>query len=144
MGRTCLALTPAMWLVTTWDIDVLPVVESTPLYRAGDSLAAPDTGRFLNEANLSWLEQQYDIVIYFYSKYAASGAPVANDPYCGAGARRARSEGGSLGGVVRHVSTRRQLALHERAVAPGCLRDSLARRALRCQRVCPDSLTPAV
>jgi hypothetical protein len=31
---------------------------------------------------LSSLEQEYDIVIYFFSKYTASGAVVANDPCC--------------------------------------------------------------
>ncbi|HLV66022.1 MAG TPA: hypothetical protein VKY73_09415 [Polyangiaceae bacterium] len=73
---------PFSYGLTTWDIDLLPVVEDTPLHRAAASNLSPDIGRFLDESGLRSLESEYDIIIYFFSKFTASGAPVANDPCC--------------------------------------------------------------
>lgn len=73
---------PFSYNLTTWDVDLLPTVENVPLHRTADPLDAGDTGRLLSEANLTHLPQQYDSIIYFYSKYTASGAVVANEPCC--------------------------------------------------------------
>jgi hypothetical protein len=75
-------LKPFSYGLTTWDITVLPTVESTPLYRAADPGAAPDTGRFLNEAGLNSLNSQYDMVVFLYSKFKADGTDVADSPCC--------------------------------------------------------------
>jgi hypothetical protein len=73
---------PFSYGTTTWDVDLLSTVENTPIYRGPDPLDVPDAGRFLQEAGLTSLEQTYDIIVYFMSKFTASGAVVANDPCC--------------------------------------------------------------
>ena len=75
-------LEPFSYNLTTWDVDLLPTVETTPLHRTANSGDAGDTGRLLLEAGLTHLLQQYDTIIYYYSKFTASGAVVANDPCC--------------------------------------------------------------
>lgn len=75
-------LKPFSYGLTTWDITVLPTVETTPLYRAADPGAAPDTGRFLNEAGLNYLNSQYDMVVFLYSKFTSTGADVTDSPCC--------------------------------------------------------------
>lgn len=73
---------PFSYGLTTWDIEVLPIVEDTPLRRTAGSEDAPNVDLFLQEANLSSLQNQYDSVVLFYSIYTASGATVANSPCC--------------------------------------------------------------
>lgn len=73
---------PFSYGLTTWDIDLLPTVENTPYRRPADAGDAGSKDAFLIEAGLTHLEQTYDIIIYFFSKYTASGAEVANPPCC--------------------------------------------------------------
>lgn len=73
---------PFSYGLTTWDVTVLPTVENTPLYRGAAPGDSPDTWRFLVDSNLTSLEQTYDSIIYYFSKYTATGQVVANDPCC--------------------------------------------------------------
>lgn len=75
-------LKPFSYGLTTWDITVLPTVENTPLYRDADGGAPPDTTRFLNEAGLTSLNSQYDMVVFLYSKFKADGTQVTDSPCC--------------------------------------------------------------
>jgi hypothetical protein len=75
-------LEPYSYNLTTWDIDVLPVVESTPLYRDADAGAPPNAYQFLIDAGLTGLYQTYDQVVFFYSKFKQDGTQVANAPCC--------------------------------------------------------------
>lgn len=73
---------PFSYGLTTWDIDLLPTEENTPFRRPADPLNAGSKDAFLQEAGLTHLEQEYDIIIYFFSKYTASGAVVTDPPCC--------------------------------------------------------------
>lgn len=75
-------LEPYSYNLTTWDIDLLPTVETTPIRRAADSLSAPDTDLFLSEAGLTGLKNTYDQIVFFYSKFKADGTEVTNTPCC--------------------------------------------------------------
>lgn len=75
-------LEPYSYNLTTWDIDVLPVVENTPLYRDADPGASPHAYQFLIDAGLTGLYQTYDQVVFFYSKFKQDGTQVANAPCC--------------------------------------------------------------
>jgi hypothetical protein len=75
-------LEPYSYNLTTWDIDVLPVVENASLFRSADPASAPNTGQFLVDAGLTSLTQTYDQIIYFYSKFKADGTQVASAPCC--------------------------------------------------------------
>ena len=75
-------LEPYSYNLTTWDIDVLPVVENTPLHRDADSASAPNAGQFLSDAGLTSLYQTYDQIVLFYSKFKQDGSQVANPPCC--------------------------------------------------------------
>lgn len=75
-------LEPYSYNLTTWDIDLLPTVETTPLRRPGNSESAPDTDLFLSEAGLTHLKNTYDQIIFFYSKFKQDGSEVANTPCC--------------------------------------------------------------
>jgi hypothetical protein len=73
---------PFSYGLTTWDIDLLPTVEDTPMYRPADNETAGDVERFLRESGLTSLQQTYDIIIYYYSEFTATGARVENAPCC--------------------------------------------------------------
>jgi hypothetical protein len=73
---------PFSYGLTTWDVDLLPTVENTPLHRNADSGDAGDADRLLAEAGLTSLKTTYDSIIYFYSKYTSSGTEVVNGPCC--------------------------------------------------------------
>ncbi|RYZ07085.1 MAG: hypothetical protein EOO73_13545 [Myxococcales bacterium] len=75
-------LEPYSYNLTTWDVDLLPTVETTPLRRPGNSESAPDTDLFLSEAGLTSLKNNYDQIIFFYSKFKQDGTAVANAPCC--------------------------------------------------------------
>ena len=73
---------PFSYGLTTWDIDLRPTVEDTPMYRPAANDQAGDVDRFLSESGLTSLQQTYDIIVYYYSDYTATGAPVVNTPCC--------------------------------------------------------------
>lgn len=75
-------LEPYSYNLTTWDIDLLPTEEETPIRRPGDSGSAPDTDLFLSEAGLTGLKDTYDQIIFFYSKFKEDGTEVASTPCC--------------------------------------------------------------
>ncbi len=75
-------LEPYSYNLTTWDIDLLPTVENTPIRRPADSASAPDTDLFLSEAGLTSLKDTYDQIVFFYSKFKEDGTEVANTPCC--------------------------------------------------------------
>jgi hypothetical protein len=75
-------LEPFSYDLTTWDVELLPTVEDVPLHRGAGPGEVPDTDRFLSEAGLTSLYGRYDSVIFFYSRFAATGDGVANGPCC--------------------------------------------------------------
>jgi hypothetical protein len=76
---------PYSYGLTEWNILVLPVIEDIALERGASPGDAPDTGRLLEDAGLSALEDEYDTVVVLYSNYRADGSNVSNDPCCGWG-----------------------------------------------------------
>ena len=85
--QTRIAATNQQWVrpfsygLTTWDVDVLPIVENTALV-VPDPDSPPQTGEFLAAANLTSLRETYDIIFFLYSEFTASGALVATPPCC--------------------------------------------------------------
>jgi hypothetical protein len=75
-------LEPYSYNLTTWDIDLLPIVENATLFRGSGSGSAPNTGQFLADAGLTSLYQTYDSIIFFYSKFRADGVQVTDAPCC--------------------------------------------------------------
>jgi len=73
---------PFSYGLTTWDVALLATVEDTPFYRPADPQKEADVDRFLSESGLKSLQQAYDIIVYYYSVYTASGALVTNSPCC--------------------------------------------------------------
>jgi hypothetical protein len=65
-------LEPFSYGLVTWDVDFLPVVEDVALH-APNPEQAPDAGRFLQEAGLEALRQQYEIVLLYYNCFDANG-----------------------------------------------------------------------
>jgi hypothetical protein len=65
-------LEPFSYGLVTWDVDFLPVVEDVVLH-APRPQDPPDAGRFLREAGLEGLRQQYEIVLLYYNCFDANG-----------------------------------------------------------------------
>jgi len=78
---------PSTYGMLDWDIDVFPIVENTTLNRGGNPENWPDAGVYLREAGLSYLADQYDAVLLFYSVFRPDGSVVENRPCCLWGSR---------------------------------------------------------
>lgn len=71
---------PFSYGLTQWEIATLPVVENAILERGPSCMDAPNTGLLLEDAGLTALRDQYDILIFLYSSYHADGTNVAHEP----------------------------------------------------------------
>jgi len=65
-------LEPFSYGLKTWDIDFLPVVEDVALHAPIPS-DPPDAGRFLRDAELEGLRQEYEIVLLYYNCFDENG-----------------------------------------------------------------------
>ncbi|MGC4063943.1 MAG: cellulose binding domain-containing protein [Polyangiaceae bacterium] len=71
---------PFSYGLTTWSVESLPVVENVALQRGPDCMDPPQTGLLLEQAGLTGLRDQYDILVFLYSSHRADGTDVAHVP----------------------------------------------------------------
>jgi hypothetical protein len=71
---------PFSYGLTTWTVEALPVVENVALQRGPDCMDPPQTGLLLEEAGLTGLRDQYDMLVFLYSSHRADGSDVAHVP----------------------------------------------------------------
>jgi hypothetical protein len=70
-------LKPLSYGLADWSVTVLPMVTSTPLYE--ESPDGLNLDRFLQDAGLDSLRQQYDRIVFYFSQQRADGTNV-QDP----------------------------------------------------------------
>jgi hypothetical protein len=68
---------PFTFGLATWDITVHPMVEDTPIYLPSSQSPADDA-TFRAQSGLEGIQNQYDIVCYYFSQHRADGSPVNN------------------------------------------------------------------
>jgi hypothetical protein len=73
-------LEPLSYGLATWNLSVQPMVENVPLYLP-NSESPPDADTMLQQAGLTGLLQQYDMVVYYYSMHRPDGSTVSNPTY---------------------------------------------------------------
>lgn len=66
-------LEPFSYGLTSWDLELLPVVEDVALH-ARTHQSGPDAEAFLSEAGLQHLRDEYEIVLLYYDLFAADGS----------------------------------------------------------------------
>ena len=101
---------PGTYGMVQWDVTVFPMVENTVLYRSADSGVNVDHRRFIQEANLTYLRQEYDAIVFYYSILNKNGSRINNSPCC---------LWGWKGGMAIHNGKRRGYQNNPSAVSTG-------------------------